>query len=267
MVEVPRPDRRLRRSQGKSDPIDAEAAARTALAGTRCAEPKLNDGPVEAIRALHIAKKGATKARSAATASMKGLIVTAPQPVRDLFPPRPTPIQVVNIAARFRPDPTRLHDPIQATKLALKTIATRARALIEECRQLQRQLDALLHEIAPTTAGVFALGPDTAITLLIAIGDNPDRLRSEAAFARLCGVAPIPASSGRTNRHRLHRGGIVKPTPPCTWPRSSGSDTANEPRPTPNAARPKAGPNPRLSVASSATWRVKCSGLCEPTTP
>ena len=207
VVEVPRPDRRLRRSQGKSDPIDAESAARTALAGSRCAEPKLNDGPVEAIRALHIAKKGATKAKSAATASMKGLIVTAPQPVRDLFPPRPTPIQVVNIAARFRPDPTRLHDPIQATKLALKTIATRARALIEECRQLQRQLDALLHEIAPTTAGVFALGPDTAITLLIAIGDNPDRLRSEAAFARLCGVAPIPASSGRTNRHRLHRGG------------------------------------------------------------
>lgn len=207
VVEVPRPDRRLRRSQGKSDPIDAEAAARAALAGTATVAPKYGHGPIEAIRALQVARHGAIKARSATTAAMKSLIVTAPESIRALFPARASATQVVTTALRLRPDPAHLYDPIQATKQALKTMARRARALSDEADQLQAQIAHQVALAAPATNAVFALGPDTAATLLIAIGDNPDRLRSEAAFARLCGVAPIPASSGRTNRHRLHRGG------------------------------------------------------------
>lgn len=207
VAEVPRPDRRLRRSRGKSDPIDAEAAARAVLAGTATAAPKYGDGPIEAIRALHVARRSAVKARSATTAAMKALIITAPAEVRALFPGRPSAAAVVATAARLRPDTARLHDPVQATKHALRAMARRARALGQESDQLRAQLDALVRAAAPATAALFALGPDTTAALLIAIGDNPDRLRSESAFARLCGVAPIPASSGRTNRHRLHRGG------------------------------------------------------------
>jgi transposase len=99
-----------------------------------------------------------------------------------------------------------LGDPVHAAKLSLRSIATRARALQAEARGLKKQLDALTVAAAPATSAIFGLGPDTTAALLFAIGDNPDRLRSEAAFARLCGVAPIPASSGKTNRHRLHRG-------------------------------------------------------------
>lgn len=207
VVEVPRPNRQLRRTRGKSDPIDAEAAARAALAGTATTAPKHQDGPIEAIRALHVARNTANKARTASIAAMKALITTAPDSIRGLFPSHATGMQVINIASRFRPDLARLHDPVQATKHALKTMAVRARALTEETRALKRQLQALLEQAAPATSSIFALGPETTAALLVTIGDNPDRLRSEAAFARLCGVAPIPASSGKTNRHRLHRGG------------------------------------------------------------
>jgi transposase len=108
---------------------------------------------------------------------------------------------------RLRPDFARLGDPVQAVKAALRSLAIRVQHLEVETRALRNQLDQLIQEVAPATTAVFGLGPDTVSALLVTIGDNPDRLRSEAAFAHLCGVAPIPASSGKTNRHRLHRGG------------------------------------------------------------
>ena len=101
----------------------------------------------------------------------------------------------------------RISNPVQATKAALRTVALRAKHLREEVQWLDRQLAELVAAVAPITYSTFAMGVDTTSALLVTIGDNPDRLRSEAAFARLCGVAPIPASSGKTNRHRLHRGG------------------------------------------------------------
>lgn len=113
----------------------------------------------------------------------------------------------MDTCARLRPDPTRMAEPIQATKASLRSIARRAIVLREEIAQLDVQLGALLKTYAPTTLAVFAMGPDTTAALLVAAGDNPDRLRNEAAFAHLCGVAPIPASSGKTVRHRLNRGG------------------------------------------------------------
>lgn len=205
VIEVPRPDRRLRRQHGKSDPIDAEAAARAVLAGTATVVPKLANGSIEAIRAIR-ARNGAIKAKTAATNALQGLVVSAPEPLRAQLRGAST-IKLVQICGGMRPDMDRLHEPTQALKLALRSVAQRADALAVEARQLNRQLVALTTRAAPATSAIFALGPDTTSALLVSIGDNPDRLRSESAFAHLCGVAPIPASSGKTNRHRLHRGG------------------------------------------------------------
>jgi transposase len=206
VLEVPRPDRRLRRQRGKSDPIDAEAAARTVLAGRASGAPKLADGPIEAIRMLRIARNGAIKARTAALNTLRSMVITAPEPLRTHLRTLSS-AQLVTACARFRPDSSSLLEPVQAAKQALRSIAQRVQHLDTETRLLRAQLDELTRTAAPTTSAVFGLGPDTVSALLVTIGDNPDRLRSEAAFAHLCGVAPIPASSGKTNRHRLHRGG------------------------------------------------------------
>jgi len=206
VLEVPRPDRRLRRQRGKSDPIDAEAAARTVLAGKASGVPKLADGPIEAIRMLRVARIGAVKAKTAAMNTLRTMLITAPDSLRSQLHGL-SPAQLVNACARLRPDLANLADPIQASKGALRSLAIRFQHLELETRTLREQLDRLTERVAPTTSAVFGLGPDTVSALLVTIGDNPDRLRSEAAFAHLCGVAPIPASSGKTNRHRLHRGG------------------------------------------------------------
>jgi transposase len=208
VLEVSRPDRRTRRNRGKSDPIDAEEAARSVLAGRATAAPKLADGPIEAIRNLHVAKLGAIKAKTAATNTLRSMILTAPESLRAQLPSGGLPNKVIDACLRLRPDEARLADPLQATKAALRSVALRAKGLREEIRILERQLFELVGSAAPATMGTFAMGVDTASALLVTIGDNPERLRSEAAFAHLCGVAPIPASSGKTgNRHRLHRGG------------------------------------------------------------
>lgn len=206
VLEVPRPDRRLRRQRGKSDPIDAEAAARTVLAGNASGTPKLATGPIEAIRMLRVARTGAIKAKTAAANTLLAVVVTAPEPLRSQLRAVST-TKLIDACLRFRPDTDNLHDPVQAAKFSLRSVAARARALDLEARELKKQLTQLTVRAAPATTAIFGLGPDTVSALLVAIGDNPDRLRNEAAFAHLCGVAPIPASSAKTTRHRLHRGG------------------------------------------------------------
>ncbi|GAQ41515.1 transposase [Mycobacterium pseudoshottsii JCM 15466] len=206
VLEVPRPDRRIRRQRGKSDPIDAEAAARTVLAGRASGAPKLVDGPIEAIRMLRVARSGAVKAKTAAVNALRAMLITTPDTLRSQLHGLSS-AQLVAACTKLRPDAANLTDPVQAAKAALRSIATRTRQLELESQALRTQLDGLIKSVAPATSVVFGLGPDTASALLVTIGDNPDRLRSEAAFARLCGVAPIPASSGKTHRHRLHRGG------------------------------------------------------------
>ncbi|RFZ07172.1 Transposase IS116/IS110/IS902 family protein [Mycobacterium marinum] len=206
VLEVPRPDRRIRRQRGKSDPIDAEAAARTVLAGKASGAPKLADGPIEAIRMLRVTRNGAVQARTATLNTLRSLVITAPEPLRTQLRSL-TSAQLVTACAHLRPDLTKLADPVQAAKHALRSMALRAQHLNTETRTLRMQLNDLTQAAAPATSAVFGLGPDTVSALLITIGDNADRLRSEAAFAHLCGVAPIPASSGKTHRHRLHRGG------------------------------------------------------------
>jgi transposase len=204
--EVERPKRRhRRRGNGKSDLIDAEAAARAVLAGETAGEPKSGDGRVEMIRTLRAARHSAVKARSQAANQLQGFVVTAPEELRHHLR-KLTTKKLVTVAARMRPgkDP----DDVQtATRFSLRSVARRYQALSEEIAELDAQLDRLVAEAAPELISLPAIGTDHAATLLLTVGDNPERLRSEASFASLCGVSPVEASSGKVVRHRLNRGG------------------------------------------------------------
>lgn len=204
VVEVDRPNRATRRRHGKSDPVDAEAAARAVQAGTATGTPKTRTGPIEAIRALRVARRSAIKARSQAAHQLHSLVATAPDELRDQLRHLKLP-QLVATCARFRPGNPAV--AVHATKTSLRSIARRYQHLDNEISELDTTLDALVAETAPNLIALNGVGTDIAGQLLVTAGDNPHRLRSDAAFAHLCGAAPIPASSGRTTRHRLNRGG------------------------------------------------------------
>lgn len=223
VVEVDRPDRKTRRDQGKSDPIDAYAAARAAASGRASGTPKTRTGDVEAIRVLRVARTGAVRARAKSLTQLKSLIVTAPDALRAqlsgldgtklvttcarLRPTRGTATTPSPFAKR-PPRPGRLVDSTAATKRSLASIAQRVQLLDAEIAELDDDLEALLAPLAPTMLDLFGVGLDVAGQLLVTAGDNPDRITSEAAFAHLCGVAPIPANSGKNqNNFRLNRGG------------------------------------------------------------
>lgn len=204
VVEVNRPDRSARRRQGKSDPLDAYSAARAVLAGHGLAVPK--DPHTGAIKALLVARRGAIKARTAAIQQIKDLLVTAPAELRERYRRYPTTLRLVDALARCRP--TAHEDPTAVSVLtACKTLAQRIEFLERQDRDLTAELDALTSALNPALRAAYGVGPDTAAQLLITAGTNAHRLRSEAAFAMLAGAAPIPASSGKTTRHRLSRGG------------------------------------------------------------
>src|SRR5215217_3846319 len=204
VVEVNRPNRQHRRRFGKHDTADAEAAARALQANTATGEPKSADGPAEMVRTLHVARRSALKARTQAANQLRALLVTAPEELKAKLRGLST-AKLVATAARFRPgDPKDLR---AATKLAMRSVARRHRRLSEEVAELEEQIARLLAEAVPALASLRGVGTDTAASLLVAVGDNPERLKSEASFARLCGVAPVPASSGKTVRHRLNRRG------------------------------------------------------------
>jgi transposase len=206
VIEVDRPDRKTRRAKGKSDPIDAECAARAVLAGTANATPKDRRGVVESIRMLRIARSGAVKARTAAVNALRTTMVTAPERVRvtlDML----TFARLLDTCRALRPDVTCLDDPVQGAKLALRSIARRIEAFDTEIRELDSTLTRLVRQAAPATIALPGIGVDHTGQMLVTAGQNPERFTSEAAFARLCGAAPVPASSGRTSRHRLSRGG------------------------------------------------------------
>ncbi len=203
VVEVNRPDRAARRRRGKSDPLDAYAAARTALSGDGLAAPK--DERSTALSALLIARRSAVKAYTAATNQIQSLLVTAPVELRERYR-RHTTATLIKALARCRP--ATHSDPTTVVVLtAAKTLACRAQFLHHQDRELTDQIHTLVQAINPALRAAHGVGPDTAAALLITAGMNPHRLRSEAAFASLCGAAPIPASSGKTTRHRLSRGG------------------------------------------------------------
>ena len=204
VVEVNRPDRSVRRRKGKSDTTDAEMAARSVLAGVADAIPKSGEGEVEMIRMLKSTKDSAVKARTQAVNQIKALVVTAPSELRETLDGLTTAALITRCKGLRS---GRLDAPKAAAKYALRSLACRYRQLNEEVQQLETELERLTRAAAPALVRAFGVGPDTASSLLIAAGSNADRLRSEASFASLCGVNPIPASSGKTNRHRLNRGG------------------------------------------------------------
>lgn len=201
VIEVNRPDRAERRRIGKSDPIDAYAAARAVVSGRASSAPK--DGAVDGIRALQAAARSAVKARTATLNQITSLLVTAPEAIRATYTAMPRDKRTAALA-RLQP----CTDP-QLTPLltALRTLARRAQGLTEEHTALTLELDKLVTDLNPGLRAAYGIGPDTAAQLLVTAGANPERLRTEASFAALCGAAPVPASSGKTNRHRLSRGG------------------------------------------------------------
>lgn len=205
VIEVDRPDRKARRTRGKSDPVDAEAAARAVLSGRATGLPKSRDGIVESIRTLRATRTGAVKARIAAHNALISLSRTAPEPLRSQFAPLKGQ-HLVAAAAVLRPGPD-IADVLAATKTALRRLARRCQHLALEIHEADHELEALTRIAAPDLLARPGVGPEVTAQLLTTAGDNPDRLRSEAAFALLCGASPLLASSGRTDRHRLNRGG------------------------------------------------------------
>ncbi len=206
VIEVDRPNRQDRRRTGKSDPIDAVEAARAALSGRANGHAKSRDGAVEAIRVLVVAKRSARQARVKALTQMRQLTFTAPDQLQCRIKGLPAP-QFIAAAQSLRPT-TRSADPVMvATKASLSSLAHRIGDLDEEIAALDARITPLLQAHAPELLEIYGVGIDTAATLLVTAGDNPERLRSEAAWAHLCGVSPLQASSGKVTRHRLNRGG------------------------------------------------------------
>lgn len=204
VVEVSRPNRQERRRHGKSDPADAVAACRAVLSGEALGVPKSADATVEMVRVLRATRRGAMKARTQAVLTMRALLVTAPAALRDELG-KLSLAALVKRCAAMRPG--AVATPVAAAKLALRSLARRIVALDEELAELDSELVALTAKAAPELVATFGVGADVAGALLVAVGDNPERLASEAAFAKMCGVSPIEASSGKTARHRLNRGG------------------------------------------------------------
>lgn len=205
VVEVDRQNRQVRRKKGKSDPTDAVTAARAALSGAASVVPKLRNGPVEQMRVLLVARRSARLQRSQSLNQLRHLVFCAPESIRTRFKDRPQ-IGLVKEAAAMRPNPAS--DPVTyTTNLMIRNLARRIRALTEEVKEIDRLLKDLVNQTAPTLLDLYGVGPDGAATLLVTAGDNPERIRSERSWAHLCGVTPIPASSGKTIRHRLNRGG------------------------------------------------------------
>lgn len=206
VVEVDRPNRQLRHREGKSDPTDAVAAARAAMSGQATVRPKLRNGPVEQMRILMVARRSARDQRVQTLNQIRHLVFTAPEAIRARFLGRYQKTLVSELAA-LRPRKSS-QDPISYTTLTtLRDLARRILALDEEIKRIRKIVQGLVAEVAPSMLELSGLGPEGAATLLIAAGDNPGRIKSESAWAHLCGVAPIPASSGKTIRHRLNRGG------------------------------------------------------------
>jgi len=215
VVEVNKPNRQARHLHGKSDRLDAEQIARSVLAGIGVATPKSKAGPVEAIRMLRVARASAVRARTQAFNNMFHTMISAPSEVRDELV-RLTKRTFVNRCLTLAPasedllelvtDPERL--VLESVKFTLWDLARRWKTLDAEVKALNGQISGLVKHVAPELLEVFGVSTELAGQFLVTVGDNTDRVRNEAAFAKLCGVSPKPASSGqKSNRHRLNRGG------------------------------------------------------------
>ena len=204
VTEVNQPDKASRRRRGKTDAIDAEAAARAVLSGQATATAKTGDGPVEMVRVFKLAKTSAVKSRTQAINQLKAVLVCAEPALRDSMAGLNTPKLIRQCAALPANTPS---DTATAAAYTLQLLARRILDLTDQINDLNLQITQVLAAHASQLLERKGVGPDTAATLLIAAGDNPERLHTEASFAALCGVSPIEASSGKTHRRRLNRGG------------------------------------------------------------
>jgi transposase len=205
VVEVNRPNRFQRRLQGKTDTFDAYSAAEAVLSGRATAAPKGGDGLVESLRVLRTSRSSALSARTATINQIKAMLISAPDQLRSRYQGLSN-IKLIAALVASRPTATPV-TAAEATAYSLRLLARRWQGLTEQIQDLNTHLERLLSDHTPALMSVFGVGRDTAAQLLITAGDNPDRLRSEASFAALTGSCPVPASSGKTNRHRLNRAG------------------------------------------------------------
>lgn len=204
IVEVSRPNRQTRRRHGKSDPVDAQAAARAALSGDASGVPKSQDGAVEGIRILRLERRSAIRARTQAANQLHAVVSTAPESLRSTLRDLSLAL-LISRASKLRVDTPV--DAVTATKRVLRGLALRWQQLDGEVSLLDTELEVLVKMTAPDLVALRGVGVDVAGALLVATGDNPERLADEASFAALCGASPVDASSGRQHRHRLNRGG------------------------------------------------------------
>ncbi len=206
VIEVDRPNRQKRRKHGKSDPTDAVAAARAALSGEASVTPKTRNGSVEQIRVLMVARRSAREQRIQTLNQLRHLVFCAPEEIRIRFKDRPK-MGLVTEAANMRPH--KGSDPVTyTTNLVIRNLAKRIKALNTEMADIDEMLTGLIEDTAPELFDLYGVGVDTAGTLLVTAGDNPERVSSEGSWAHLCGTTPLPANSGKvTTRFRLSRGG------------------------------------------------------------
>ena len=204
--EVDRPDRSDRRRRGKSDAVDAEMAARAVISGRRLSTPKNKNGRVDALRGLRLTRAGAVRSRTKALQLLRSYAVSAPDEVRDEVRSL-TRMQRLRTVAAWRPDDDDFDHPATATRIAMRSLARRILEFNNEVADLDDLIEPLVTDLGARLIERPCIRIETAGQLLVTAGDNPGRSRSEAAWAMLCGVAPLPASSGKTDRHRLNRGG------------------------------------------------------------
>lgn len=206
VLEVTTPDKSDRRKRGKNDTLDAQNAAHAAFAGVRTVTPKSRDGMIESLRVLKICRKTAIAARRVALQLIHNTIVCAPDELRESLRTM-TRMQLIRTLAAWRPDLSDYRNLASAYRITLKSLGRRYLELHDEIADLDVMIAALVDELAPDLVCRNSIGYESAAQLLLTAGDNSDRLHSEASFAALCGVSPVPASSGKVTRHRLNRGG------------------------------------------------------------
>ena len=206
VLEVTAPDKQDRRKRGKNDDLDAQNAAHAAFAGKRTVTPKSRDGMTESLRVLKACRKTAVAARRVALQLIHNTIVCAPDELREALR-KMTRMQLIRTLAALRPDLADYRNMISAYRITLRSLGRRYLELHDEIADLDTLIRAIVDELAPALVARNSVGHGSAAQLLLTAGDNAERLQSEASFAALCGVSPVPASSGKTTRHRLNRGG------------------------------------------------------------
>jgi len=264
VIEVDRPDRSARRQHGKSDPVDAEAAARAVLSGRASGVPKSRDGLVEAIRVQRIVYRSAVKDRTAATNQFHAITTTAPAQIREELHQLPKQ-QRFTRARRWR---ERDGDDVVATmtRRALRELAIRIELLTDQAHRAEAELDVLTDQAAPALRDLSGVGIHTAAQLLVTAGDNPDRIRSEAAVAHLCGSRTCAASrpSRRPRARPIGTGSTATVTAPpttrCGASRWFASPRTTEPATTSHDAPLRACPSATSCAASSATSPARSTG-------